>query len=89
MASQNFRGPHDEVQIKVQSLHSLDRTNQIAGHRELRRLLKTSNRTTIRTSYYRFASLLGTFSILRLAFASARFLISSLIFSIRLLVSGL
>ena len=40
-------------------------------------------------SCYRFARLLGTFSIVRLAFASARFLISFLIVSIRLLVSGL
>jgi hypothetical protein len=42
-----------------------------------------------RIALYRFATLFGTFSIMRLAFASERFLISSLIFSIRLLVSGL
>src|SRR3984893_16858235 len=27
MASHNFRGSHDEIQIKIQSLHSLGRTN--------------------------------------------------------------
>ena len=27
MASRNFRGSHDEIQIKIQSLHSLGPTN--------------------------------------------------------------
>jgi hypothetical protein len=40
-------------------------------------------------SLHRFVTRFGTLSIMRLAFASARFLMSSLIFSIRLLVSGL
>jgi hypothetical protein len=71
----------------------LKQGGQTAGHRELWRLLRTLFKETGDTdelidSPQRFASLLGFLSHVRLAFASARFLSSALIFSIRVIASG-
>jgi hypothetical protein len=67
----------------------LKQGGQTAGHRELWRLLRTlfketDDTTSWSTSPQRLTSLLGFLSNIRLAFASARFLSSALIFSIRM-----
>ncbi len=70
----------------------LKQGGQTAGHRELWRLLrsifKQDSDADQAIQPYRFPSLLGLFRNIRLAFASARFLISALICSIKVLVSG-
>jgi len=61
MASHNFRGSHDEVQIKIQSPHSLGRTNdqQIEASPAIRTFI-TKDLDAARSKYARILAMLRT-----------------------------